>query len=146
MNVPIVVVGVIVIVVVVAAGTYYAVTREKVSGEPGNITISGTVSYDDYDKGEIFIGAFENREALESMGDTIDAVSLLWGPGAYLLTIPANSGEVWIGAIYDANDDGVFAVGAVGGEPRGEYTGNPLTVGTENIKNVNITLQPGGLF
>lgn len=141
MNVSIAVV-VIVIVVVVAAGAYYVATGEKEEGAPESITISGTIFYDDYNQGEIFIGAFENSDLLKPPGETIDAV-LLWAPGAYSLTIPANYGEIWIAAINDANNDGVLDIG---GEPAGRYARNPLAVGTQDIEDVNITLQPGGLF
>ncbi|TES83569.1 MAG: hypothetical protein E3J91_02640 [Hadesarchaea archaeon] len=142
MNVSIAVV-VIAIVAVVAAGAYYITTSENDEEEvPEYITISGMIIYDDYSQGEIFIGAFDNSDLLKPPGETIDAVSL-WAPGTYSLTIPANYGEIWIAAINDANNDGVLDIG---GEPAGRYARNPLTVGTRDIEDVDITLQPGGLF
>jgi len=143
---------IIVIAGVVAAGGYYFFTREKV-GEGGaseHVTISGTIIYDDYNQGGIFVGAYENIylmppgsvTGVEPLQQSIGVVSIQ-SPGTYSFTVPANCGAVWIAAINDANDDGVYAVDE---EPAGRYAGNPLIVGMENIKDVNITLQPGGLF
>ena len=113
-----------------------------------SITISGTIIGDS--QGEIFIGAYESVylmppgtiAGVEPLQESIGAVSI-WTPGTYSFQIPVNSGEVWVAAINDANNDGVFAVDM---EPAGKYAGNPMIVGTEDIENVNVTLQGGGLF
>ena len=114
-----------------------------------SITISGTI-IGDYSQGEIFIGAYESVylmppgtiAGVEPLQESIGAVSI-WAPGTYSFQVPVNSGEVWVAAINDANNDGVFAVDM---EPAGKYPGNPLIVGTEDIENVNIALHDGGLF
>lgn len=79
---------------------------------------------------------------VEPLQESIGAVSI-WAPGTYFFQVQVNSGEVWVAAINDANNDGVFAVDM---EPAGKYPRNPLIVGTEDIENVNVTLQAGGLF
>jgi len=118
--------------------------------EEGYNIISGTIIYGDYSQGEIWIGAFEEIylmppgtiAGVEPLQESIGSVSI-WAPGTYSLQVPVNSGEVWVAVINDANNDGVFAVDM---EPAGKYIGNPLIVGTEDIENVNVTLQEGGLF
>lgn len=150
MNVSIVAV-VIVVVAVVAAGAYFIATWENGEREvPEYVTISGTIIYEDYSQGEILIGAYENIYLMPPgtiigigpLQESIGAVTIL-SPGPYSFTVPANCGEVWVAAINDSNDDGVFDVDI---EPAGRYVGNPMTVGMQNIEDMNVTLQPGGLF
>lgn len=79
---------------------------------------------------------------VEPLQESIGAVSIQ-APGAYSFQVPANSGEVWIAAINDENNNNVLEVDM---EPAGKYVGNPLIIDTESIKEVNITLKPEGLF
>jgi len=126
-------------------------TREDLEEEASeSVTISGTIIHGDYSQGEIFIGAYEKIylmpprtiAGVEPLQESIGAVSI-WAPGTYSFQVPVNSGEVWVAAINDANNDGVFAVDM---EPAGKYIGNPLIVGMEDIENVNVTLQEGGVI
>lgn len=150
MNVQIAIV-VAVIVAVAAAGVYYVATGERSEEVTTEyVTVSGIVIYDGHDQGEILIGAYENIYlappgtiiGVEPLQQSVGAVSIS-APGEYSFQVPANSGVVWVVAINDANNNGVFDVDV---EPAGRYVGNPVTIGTQNISDVDITLLPGGLL
>lgn len=103
------------------------------------VSISGTVSFDEYDKGPIFIIAsqqdltFRNKEAIPVAMTRIDY------PGSYRLDVPQNSGEIFIEAMNLEMGNRRPVVG----DARGEYPNNPIFVSSDNINNIDIRLNKG---
>ncbi len=105
------------------------------------VKISGTVTFDDYKKGLIQIDVSDKGMFGRGGRATRPKIITLYRmekPGPFELEVAANSGEVWLSAYNDADQNGK----PTRGEPRGTATGNPYKVGTEDITGVEIILTP----
>ncbi len=105
------------------------------------VKVSGTVVYSDYKTGLIQIDVSDKGMfggGSRAARPKIISLYRMDKPGAFEMEVAANSGEIWISAYNDADRNGK----PTRGEPRGNATGNPYKVGTENITGVEIILAP----
>lgn len=103
------------------------------------VTISGSVEFDDYSKGPIFIIAsqdgltYTDKEAIPVSKARIEQ------PGVYKLNVPENAGDIFIEAINLESGKRRLDIG----DPRGQYPDNPVAVGAQDLDNIDIALKRG---
>jgi hypothetical protein len=121
-------------------------------GMQETVSITGIIeySYDYTTQGPVLVVAFKSPKSppfdiLWPIEDGYTVQIAVYGlaelpggvpDGSYGLQIPQNAGAVYIIAVHDSNGNFVHDAG----EPWGEYPGNPLNVGTQDIPNVNFPL------
>lgn len=105
------------------------------------VTIMGNVVFDEYSKGDIYIGVFDNKIS-ESMSERIGGVKIDH-PGYYSfeLTMPGNLKNIYIGSF---NDEAGNGIPIDHDDPRGGYAENPIELSSspsQTFDNIDIILK-----
>ena len=103
-------------------------------GDSAMITVSGTLVVDEGVTGTVDIDCFAPKADDPDQKDLVNKVKV-HQPGAYSMKVPANFGKLILEAFIDSDGDGPDDSDA-----RGEYAGNPLVVGADDITGVDIEL------
>ncbi len=102
-----------------------------------SVTISGTVSYGDYQKGLLRVDIFDGDQTDFSAHPSVLAMEQMGAPGTFSVSVPRSAGKVWISAFNDANQNNRPDPD----DPTGFFSGNPLMVAETDIDGIEITLQ-----
>ncbi len=101
------------------------------------VTISGTVTFDEYKDGRIIVMANDREFTEEGMRSI--AITSLSSPGDYSLDVPKDIGDVYIGAgVVSSKRDGIYTGSRM--SFFNFYVLNPVKIGSSDIKAVNIVL------
>lgn len=103
-------------------------------GDGAMITVSGTLVVDEGVTGVVDIDCFSPSAEDPNKKDLVNKVKV-HQPGAYSMKVPKDFGKLVLEAFIDSDGDGPDDSDA-----RGEYAGNPLVIGAEDISGVDIEL------
>jgi len=106
---------------------------EFVSGKDGNVTISGTVTYEGDKRGTVVIDFLQHSDG--AMLPTLKHTMALDKPGSFSVSTPKNLGKIQIISYIDADMNGPST-----GEPMGH---TDCDVDTKNISGLEITITDG---
>lgn len=98
------------------------------------ITVSGTLVVDEGVTGTVDIDCFSPSADDPNKKDLVNKVKV-HQPGAYSMKVPKDFGKLILEAFIDSDGDGPDDSDA-----RGEYAGNPLIVGAEDLTGIDIEL------
>ena len=98
------------------------------------VTVSGTLHYSG--EGVVDVDLFKTDPT--APGGRSIAGKLKLPPGDYHFTAPRDFGPLELEAFVDVDTNGPSA-----GDPVGRYAGNPLTIGSEDVGGVDITITGG---
>lgn len=102
------------------------------------VTIRGTVSFADYAGGGIQLDLMDGPNTGPT-GKHPKVVQLerLQKPGPFEVKVPKGFGDLYLTAFNDADENGR----PDREDPRGDYAGNPLSVGDEDIAGIDLVLK-----
>lgn len=111
------------------------------SPQPGSgpmVTISGTVEYAAWTRGEVRITAFDADHSRPSPSPPkVVGAGTVERPGPFAISVPEGAGKVYVEAAIDEDADG--RPGPL--EPQGRASRYPVTVGDDPIGGLTIELQ-----
>ena len=107
---------------------------ESSYGDGAMITVSGTLVVDEGVTGVVDIDCFSPNADDPNTKELVNKVKV-HQPGAYSMKVPKDFGKLVLEAFIDSDGDGPDDSDA-----RGEYAGNPLIIGAEDISGVDIEL------
>lgn len=107
------------------------------------ITIMGTISFDGYSQGDVYVIVFDDRPAL---GGKVLERTKIAQPGYYELKLRLSAQKSRIKRIYVTSFNDVAGNGPPpdSSDPRGGYAGNPIQLGSasyELFSNMDISLK-----
>lgn len=109
------------------------------------VTLSGNIVFQDYKKGfiEIMVLAKKPEEIRHRLDQFIITLERIPKPGYYEIKVPKKIGKAYIIAInsdeVDISSKTISSLSPIG---MGEYVKNPLGVGNQDIKGLDIKISP----
>lgn len=100
------------------------------------ITVTGTVVYSAWKKGEVRVDAFDGDHSVHGTHPGVVASARLTKPGSFTLTVPENTGKLYIEAVVDEDQDGRPGPQ----DPMGTAERYPVTVETSPVEGIAIKL------
>lgn len=100
------------------------------------ITVTGTVVYGAWKKGEVRIDAFDGDHSVHGTHPGVVASARITRPGAFTLTLPENAGKLYIEAVVDEDQDGRPGPQ----DPMGTAERYPITIATTTVEGISIKL------
>ncbi|MDD5128094.1 MAG: hypothetical protein PHO40_00360 [Candidatus Omnitrophica bacterium] len=108
---------------------------------PEKIVLSGKVVFDGYYGGEITVSANEKSTSYEGKNYGVLDSTVLDSPGFFFVSVPQNSGKVFLEAYIAKNTPSGLEYLAWG-----KYPLNPLTVGNVNLEGLNIKMSDNSVY
>jgi hypothetical protein len=103
-----------------------------------SVDVSGLVAYEGWRTGKVKITAFDgDHSAASNKHPKVVGIAEIDRPGAFSMKVPASVGQIYVEASVDEDDDG--RPGPL--DPQGQADRFPVTVGTDPIDDLTITLQ-----
>ena len=102
------------------------------------ITLSGTIVFEGDYSGVVDIDCFL-EDAKSGGGRKFVNKIKAQGPGTFTMKVPADYGKIHLSAFLDLLSDGPDPK-----DPQGSFPKNPVSIGTQDISGLEITLKVGG--
>lgn len=109
------------------------------AGDPvgPSVLLSGRVVYGGYTGGTLRVDVFDGDQTDLTKRPRVVAMQQVSRPGPFQVSVPQDSGKVWISAFNDANQNNRPDPQ----DPTGFCDCNPVVVGREAVTDIQITLQ-----
>lgn len=102
------------------------------------ITLSGTLTMEGDYAGVVDVDCFLEDPKSGGGRKFVNKIKAQ-GPGTFTMRVPADYGKIHISAFLDLMSDGPDPK-----DPQGSYLKNPVTIGTQDVSGLEITLKVGG--